>query len=147
MTPGDLLAGRDHVLVAFDGPVAELPSTRELADRLRVLVAEGKPPRTGDPLAVLAYAVEIGPGTGRAVHAQLSLLETELVATARRPPAWRRPWTCWPARAPASPSSAAWPSRRSGRSWWCTALAAARAAGVETLRFRPGTTSWLDGLG
>jgi hypothetical protein len=32
------------VLVAFDGPVAELPSTRELADRLRVLVSEGSCP-------------------------------------------------------------------------------------------------------
>jgi hypothetical protein len=39
-------------------------------------------------LAVLAYAVKIGPGTARAVHAQLSRLETELVATA-----WTTPGT------------------------------------------------------
>jgi len=37
-----LLTERDHVLVAFDGPVAELPSTGSRIDRLRVMIAEGR---------------------------------------------------------------------------------------------------------
>ncbi|MFJ1759220.1 HAD family hydrolase [Amycolatopsis sp. NPDC088138] len=196
MTPWDLLTGRDHVLVAFDGPIAELPSPGPMADRLRVLVAEGKLPwsvkRTDDPFAVLAYAVQIGPGTGRAVHAQLSLLETELVATARltsgveaaldlmagagtrvtvvsslaaaavrsflvvhtltdRVPRIAARTDPDPARLPPAPGliTAAVEERATCLFIGSTRrdLAAARAAGVETLRFRPGANSWLEGLG
>lgn len=86
----DVLTGRDHVLVAFDGPVAELPSTRAIAGRLLVLVAEARPPRkvarTDDPFAVLAHAASIGPSTEQAVYAQLCRLEAELVFAARLTP-------------------------------------------------------------
>ncbi|MFG1646167.1 HAD family hydrolase [Amycolatopsis sp. NPDC049252] len=196
MTPAALLAERDHVLVAFDGPVAELPSRGQMADRLRVLVAEGKLPwsvkHTDDPFAVLAYAVKIGPGTGRAVHAQLSLLETELVATARPTPGVAAALDLMagagtrvtvvsrlavaavrsflvvhtltdrvkriaartdpdPARLPPAPGLITAAAEEPGTCLFIGStrrdLAAARAAGVETLRFRPGANSWLEGLG
>ncbi|UJW31615.1 HAD hydrolase-like protein [Saccharothrix sp. AJ9571] len=90
MTAEDLLTGRDHVLVALDGPVAGLPGRNAIAARLRVLVADGRLPRkverTEDPFAVLAHAATIGPGTERAVYAQLCRLETELAAAARIAP-------------------------------------------------------------
>ncbi|GAB1511663.1 HAD family hydrolase [Actinophytocola sp. KF-1] len=83
----ELLAGTDDVVVAFDGPVAELPPV-PVADRLRVLVAEAPLPRrvarTGDPFAVLAHAATIGPATARAVYAQLCRVEYEMVGQARR---------------------------------------------------------------
>lgn len=86
----ELLAGRDHVLVAFDGPVAELPPTESRADRLRVMVADGRLPRkvarTDDPFVVLAYAATVGPATEQAVYAQLCRIEYEVVATARVTP-------------------------------------------------------------
>jgi phosphoglycolate phosphatase-like HAD superfamily hydrolase len=82
-----LLTEADHVLVAFDGPVAELPEDSTVAERLRVMVADGKLPRkvarATDPFAVLDYAAGIGPATGRAVYAQLCRLEREIVAGAR----------------------------------------------------------------
>lgn len=85
MDVGKLLGERDHVLVALDGPIAEL-SPFPTAERLRVMVADGKLPRkvarTGDPFVVLAHAATIGPATERAVHAQLGRIEHErLVAT------------------------------------------------------------------
>jgi phosphoglycolate phosphatase-like HAD superfamily hydrolase len=86
----ELLTGRDHVLVAFDGPVAELPSTRAIAGRLLVMVAEARPPRrvarSGDPFAVLAHAASIGPSTEQAVYLQLCRLEAELIFAARVTP-------------------------------------------------------------
>lgn len=79
----------DHVLVAFDGPVAEL-SVASRAERLRVLVADGRLPRkvarTDDPFVVLAHAATIGPATRRAVYAQLCRIEYELVAAAQLAP-------------------------------------------------------------
>jgi phosphoglycolate phosphatase-like HAD superfamily hydrolase len=88
-----MLMARGHVLVAFDGPVAELPSEGLLADRLRVMVADARLPRkvarTDDPFVVLAYAATIGPATERAVHAQLCRLEHEMVAAARVTPGVR----------------------------------------------------------
>ncbi|MFL6121925.1 HAD family hydrolase [Actinophytocola sp.] len=85
-----LLASRDLVLLAFDGPVAELPPPAPLADRLRTMVENARMPRnvarTRDPLAVLAYASTIGPATAVAVHAQLSRLEGEVLATAPTAP-------------------------------------------------------------
>ncbi|GAB2793380.1 HAD family hydrolase [Amycolatopsis magusensis] len=90
MTAEDLLTSRDHVVIALDGPVAELPGRNTIAARLRVLVADGRLPRkvarTEDPFAVLAHAATIGPGTERAVYAQLCRLETELAAAARITP-------------------------------------------------------------
>jgi beta-phosphoglucomutase-like phosphatase (HAD superfamily) len=89
----ELFAERDHVLVALDGPVAELPSLGPSADRLRVMVADGPLPRkvmrTDDPFAVLDYAATIGPATERAVHAQLCRIEYDVVAAARLTPGVR----------------------------------------------------------
>jgi beta-phosphoglucomutase-like phosphatase (HAD superfamily) len=86
MRAEDLLLACDHVLVAFDGPVAELPVGDSTADRLRVMVADGRLPRkvarTRDPFVVLAHAATIGPATHRAVYAQLCRIEHELVAAA-----------------------------------------------------------------
>ena len=85
-----LLTERDHVLVAFDGPVAELRATTPLAGRLRTMLGEAPLPRkvarTDDPFVVLAYAATIGPGTERAVYAQFCRLEAEAVAAARLAP-------------------------------------------------------------
>jgi beta-phosphoglucomutase-like phosphatase (HAD superfamily) len=86
----ELVIGRDHVLIAFDGPVAELADVGSVADRLRVMVADGPLPaevaRTDDPMVVLAYAATIGPATERALHAQLRRIEYERVADARTAP-------------------------------------------------------------
>ncbi|ONI90887.1 hypothetical protein ALI22I_10605 [Saccharothrix sp. ALI-22-I] len=75
------------MLVALDGPVAEVLSTRSIAGRLRALVAEDRLPRkvarTEDPFVVLAHAGSIGPATERAVYAQWCRIEHEVVATAR----------------------------------------------------------------
>lgn len=82
----ELLTGRDHLLVALDGPIAGLPSMESTAGRLRVMVADGRLPRkvarTSDPFVVLAYAAAIGPATEQAVHAQLCRIEHELLAAA-----------------------------------------------------------------
>ncbi|QFU92168.1 HAD family hydrolase [Amycolatopsis sp. YIM 10] len=90
MRAEELLAERDHVLVAFDGPVAELPAGDGMAGRLRVMLGDAKPPRkverTDDPYVVLAHAAAIGPATERAVHTQLCRLEAEMVAAARLAP-------------------------------------------------------------
>jgi beta-phosphoglucomutase-like phosphatase (HAD superfamily) len=86
MDIGELLGERDHVLVALDGPIVELPAF-PAAERLRVLVGDGKLPRkvarTEDPFVVLAHAATIGPATERAVHAQLGRIEHEVLVTAR----------------------------------------------------------------
>lgn len=83
----DQLTRCDHVFVAFDGPIAELPAM-PVADRLRVLLGEVPLPRrvarTDDPFAVLAHAATIGPATERAVYAQLCRVEYELAGLARR---------------------------------------------------------------
>lgn len=74
------------MLVALDGPVVELPSTRSTADRLRLLLAEDRLPRkvasTEDPLVVLAHAGVIGPATERAVYAQWRRIDHEVLAEA-----------------------------------------------------------------
>jgi phosphoglycolate phosphatase-like HAD superfamily hydrolase len=79
------LTERDHVLVAFDGPVVEMPALGSTAERLRVLVADARLPRkvarSDDPMVVLAYAATIGPATERAVYAQWRRIEYEAVAT------------------------------------------------------------------
>jgi phosphoglycolate phosphatase-like HAD superfamily hydrolase len=84
---GQLLAERDHVLVALDGPVVERLPGLPVADRLRTLVAEDRLPRkvarTEDPFVVLAFARSIGPATERAVYAQWRRIEHEVVASAR----------------------------------------------------------------
>ncbi|WP_143230376.1 HAD hydrolase-like protein [Actinosynnema sp. ALI-1.44] len=83
---GDL----DHVLVAFDGPIAELPPALPSAEALRVMVAEGGLPpevaRTEDPFVVLDYAATIGPATERAVHDQLCRMEQGALLAARVTP-------------------------------------------------------------
>ncbi|MBE1463358.1 HAD family hydrolase [Kibdelosporangium phytohabitans] len=80
----------DHVMVAFDGPIAELPPASLSVDSLRVMVAEGGLPRevarTEDPFAVLDYAATIGPATERAVHDQLTRVEQGVLLAARRTP-------------------------------------------------------------
>jgi phosphoglycolate phosphatase-like HAD superfamily hydrolase len=79
-----LVTRYDHVLVAFDGPIAELPSRGSAAERLRVMVADGRLPRrvacTDDPMVVVDYAATIGPATEHAVRTQLRRIEYELVA-------------------------------------------------------------------
>jgi beta-phosphoglucomutase-like phosphatase (HAD superfamily) len=86
MRAEELLTACDHVLVAFDGPVAELPATGPDAERLRVMVSDGRLPRkvarTADPFVVLGHAATIGPGTEKAVYAQLCRIEYEMVAGA-----------------------------------------------------------------
>jgi beta-phosphoglucomutase-like phosphatase (HAD superfamily) len=76
----------DAVLVAFDGPVAELPPMDTAAERLRAMVGDARLPRkvarTADPFAVLDYAAIIGPATATAVHTQLGRLELEVVSDA-----------------------------------------------------------------
>ncbi|PRY38823.1 HAD hydrolase-like protein [Umezawaea tangerina] len=93
MRAGELLADRDHVLVALDGPVAEGLVRGPVAARLRMMVAEDRLPRkvvrTEDPFAVLAYAATIGPATEHAVYAQWCRIEHELVAAARVTPGVR----------------------------------------------------------
>jgi phosphoglycolate phosphatase-like HAD superfamily hydrolase len=90
MRAEELVTERDHVLVAFDGPVAELPPRGSMSDRLRVMVADARLPkqvaRADDPMVVLDYAATIGPATERAVHTQLRRIEYELVASARITP-------------------------------------------------------------
>lgn len=85
-----LLLGCDHVLVAFDGPVADLSGLSRGADRLRVMVADGRLPRkvarTDDPFVVLDHAATIGPSTQRAVYAQLCRIEYEMMAAAQPTP-------------------------------------------------------------
>src|ERR1043165_23098 len=90
----DQLADRDHVLVAFDGPIAVLPPPEPTsAGRLRVLVADGGLPpevvRTEDPFAVIDYAATIGPATERAVHDHLCRIEPVWVAAASGAPGVR----------------------------------------------------------
>lgn len=84
-----LLLARDLVLIAFDGPVAELPAT-DSADSLRTMVADTRMPRkvarTRDPLVVLDYAATVGPATAVAVHRQLRRIERGAVVTARPAP-------------------------------------------------------------
>jgi phosphoglycolate phosphatase-like HAD superfamily hydrolase len=86
----ELLAERDHVLVALDGPVVEQLPVLPVADRLRMLVAEDRLPRkvarTDDPFVVLAFAASIGPATEQAVYAQWRRIEHEVVASARLAP-------------------------------------------------------------
>jgi phosphoglycolate phosphatase-like HAD superfamily hydrolase len=93
MRVAELLTEHDHVLVAFDGPVAELPSAGPRTDQLRVMVADRRLPRkvtrTDDPFVILAYAAMIGPATERAVYAQLCRIEHEVVAAARVTPGVR----------------------------------------------------------
>lgn len=90
MRADELLAERDHVLVALDGPVADVLPTQPVADRLRTLLAEDRLPRkvarTGDPFVVLAHARTIGPATEQAVYAQWRRIEHEVVATAQVAP-------------------------------------------------------------
>jgi phosphoglycolate phosphatase-like HAD superfamily hydrolase len=93
MRAEELLTARDHVLVAFDGPVAELPATSSGAERLRVMVSGGRLPRkvahTADPFVVLGHAATIGPATEKAVYTQLCRLEREMVAGAAAAPGVR----------------------------------------------------------
>lgn len=116
-----LLTERDHVLVAFDGPVAELRATTPVAERLRTMLGEAPLPRkvarTDDPFVVLAYAATIGPATEQAVYAQFCRLEAEAVAATRLAPASARLSRTWRPQAPTSPSSAAWRPPRSALSW------------------------------
>ncbi|MCE7004330.1 HAD family hydrolase [Kibdelosporangium philippinense] len=82
----DVLTERDHLLVAFDGPIAQLPVLSSPASRLRVLIADAPLPRkvrrTDDPFIVLSHAATIGPATARAVYAQLCRIEHSLVSAA-----------------------------------------------------------------
>lgn len=91
MRAEDLLMRCDHALVAFDGPIAELPPVD--TGRLRVMVAGARPPRkvarSDDPFVILAFAATIGPATEQAVYAQLRRIEYEMVATARVAPGAR----------------------------------------------------------
>jgi beta-phosphoglucomutase-like phosphatase (HAD superfamily) len=84
------LTACDQVLVAFDGPIAELPPTDSVAERLRAVIADARLPRkvarTADPLVVLDYAATIGPATAAALHRRLGWLEHEAVTEARLTP-------------------------------------------------------------
>lgn len=67
MRAEELLLTCDHALVAFDGPITELPPGDTRADRLRAMLGEAELPRrvakTDDPFAVIAHAATIGPAT------------------------------------------------------------------------------------
>ena len=91
MRAENVLTRCDHALIAFDGPIADLPPTD--ADRLRVMVADGRLPRkvarTKDPFVILAFAATIGPATEHAVYSQLRRIEHEVVAAAQVVPGAR----------------------------------------------------------
>jgi phosphoglycolate phosphatase-like HAD superfamily hydrolase len=202
----DLLTERDHVLVAFDGPVAELPPARSRIDSLRAMVADGRLPRkvarTDDPFVILAFAATIGPATERAVYAQLCRIEYEVMAAARVSPGAREAFATMAAAGTqvtvvsslairvvrsflvihelvehvrhvagrTGPNAAVLPPapdlitaairERATPMEWClfvgstdTDLAAARAAGVDTIRHRPAVepappppNPWFDAL-
>lgn len=89
MTAAELLAGRDHVLLDFDGPVCAvfggLVSDREAADRLKPLLGTRMPTEVvdaKDPFDVLRYAASCGPSTASLVEAQMRRLEVEAVSSA-----------------------------------------------------------------
>ncbi len=82
----ELMVGKDHVFLDFDGPVCEvfgaLPA-RDVADQLKLLVGPGLPKdvsASADPFAVLAYAASCGPGTAHIVERQRTRLEVEAVS-------------------------------------------------------------------
>jgi phosphoglycolate phosphatase-like HAD superfamily hydrolase len=86
MLAEELLAGCEHVLLAFDGPLAQLPSV-PAADRLRGLL-DGVPlpqqvAETGDPFVVLAHAATISPDTHQALYEHLCRVDFELVGGGR----------------------------------------------------------------
>lgn len=85
MRAEELLAECDHVLLAFDGPLAQLPSV-PAAERLRGLIADERLPpdvaRTGDPFAVIAHGATIGPATGQALYDHLCRIDFEVVGGA-----------------------------------------------------------------
>jgi HAD superfamily hydrolase (TIGR01662 family) len=88
VTPSELLASREHVLLDFDGPVCAVfknLSDQTVADRLKMLLGSELPghiTETNDPFDVLHYSATIGPDTVQAVELQLRRLEVEAVATA-----------------------------------------------------------------
>ncbi|WP_394360545.1 HAD family hydrolase [Amycolatopsis sp. SB7-3] len=78
----ELLRGKDHVFLDFDGPVCDVfarLSASEVADRLKRLV-EPEVIASADPFDVLRFAVSCGPNTANVVERQLSRLEGEAVA-------------------------------------------------------------------
>lgn len=88
----DLLDERDHILLAFDGPICafgEQLTNRGAADRLRLLVDDHLPSdvaATSDPFDVLRYANSCGPVTAEVVDTQLGRLELEAAAAAAETP-------------------------------------------------------------
>ena len=82
MLAEELLAGCEHVLLAFDGPVAQLPVV-PAAERLRGLIGEDRLPQqvveTGDPFVVLAHAATLGPETAQALYEHLCRVDFEVV--------------------------------------------------------------------
>jgi phosphoglycolate phosphatase-like HAD superfamily hydrolase len=77
----ELLAECDHVLLAFDGPVVQLPVV-PAADRLRSLLTGPLPPdvaATGDPFVVLAHAATLGPDAAQTMYEHLCRVDFELV--------------------------------------------------------------------
>jgi len=87
------MAERDHVLLAFNGPVCTIfggsLTGHDMADRLRPLVGYALPPdieRTHDPFDILRYATTCGPKTAHVVETQLRRLESEAVASAPETP-------------------------------------------------------------
>lgn len=86
----ELLLACDHVLLAFDGPIAELALVGDLADRLRALLAGDRLPRkiarTQDPYVVLRHAATIGPATQKAMYTHLCWIEREIAMVATPAP-------------------------------------------------------------
>lgn len=93
MTAVELLAGRGHVLLDFDGPVCAvfggLVSDRSTADRLKLSLGTAIPieiVEAHDPFDVLRYAASRGPATARVIEDQMRLLEVEAVASSPATP-------------------------------------------------------------
>jgi beta-phosphoglucomutase-like phosphatase (HAD superfamily) len=82
----EVLLACDHVLLAFDGPIAEMAPVSDLADRLRALLAGDRLPRkvarTRDPYVVLRHAAAIGPATEQAMYKHLCWIEHGIATAA-----------------------------------------------------------------
>lgn len=89
-TAADLVAKREHVLLAFDGPLCSVfPAGSDIADRLRLYLGRGLPAEvagTRDPLLVLAHAHAHSDTAGRLIELELRKHELAAVRTAVETP-------------------------------------------------------------
>lgn len=97
MTPAEVLAGRQHVLLDFDGPVCAVfggdITDQAVADELKQLVAGADlPPDVAaahDPFDVLRFAGKVSAAAAEALESRFRDLEVQAVATAPETPGAR----------------------------------------------------------